>query len=419
MVIRDLNWALVDGALGHTGSFLVKRLIELDWKVVATDLEKEDREILMTKEKVFNQSSESLDCRNWENVIFIPTDLTKKKTLELLFSKDLINNKTQNYDVIFHPASLYDYGAPYELLHEINYVGLRNFLDVILNYADEENTTPPRFVHWSTCGVYGEPDYQTDKNGYIYPIGENAPYNPPNNYSQTKVEQEKLILKTAKKRPDFTYTILRPAPIYGPYQTYGMFHIFYTSYIMGHSVLSKVYPKNKKLMMPMVYIDDLIRAAIFLAEKDEAINEVYNVINDSPLQEHFLEFIYYELGTTFSVFPVPWFFFRVLCKILYYLAKRKEKKNKKLGIRSKFDLPMVQYLTHQYYFSNEKLKKLGFQFEYNNFQKGVYETIDWYKRHNWLPMDIKPTPDYINTIPKPPIIPKREYKTPMEGGETF
>ncbi|TFF63656.1 MAG: SDR family oxidoreductase, partial [Promethearchaeota archaeon] len=224
-----MKWALVDGALGHTGSFLVKKLVENNWRVVATDLEQSERDIIMTKEKVFNQPNESLDCRDLESVKYISSNLTKKATLKQLFSEKLIANKKKNYDVVFHPASLYDYGASYELLHQINYNGLKNLLDVMLNYADKINSKPPRFMHWSTCGVYGEPEYQKDDEGFIYPVGEDAPFNPPNNYSQTKVEQEKLILETTKKNPYFRYTIIRSAPIYGPYQSYGMFHIFFTS----------------------------------------------------------------------------------------------------------------------------------------------------------------------------------------------
>ncbi len=415
----NLKWALVDGALGHTGSFLVKKLIEEDWNVVATDLKPEERDKVMTKERVFHQPSGTLDCKGWENVTYISSDLTKKNTLKRLFSEDLIKNEKRNYDIIFHPASLYDYGASYPVLHQINYVGLKNLLKVMLNYTEKLKSSLPRFIHWSTCGVYGEPRYEKDDDGFIYPIGEDAPYNPPNNYSQSKVEQEKLILKTAEKHPNFSYTILRSAPIYGPYQTYGMFHVFFTSYIMGHSVLAKIYPKNKKLMMPMIHIEDLIRATLFLAESEDAENEVFNIINDSPLQEHFLEFIYDELGITYSIFPMPWFLFKFFCKILFYIAKRKERKREKRNVRSKFDLPMVKYLTHQYYFSNNKLKELGFQFEHNNYMDGIYETIVWYKKHGWLPTEVKPNPDYINTKSKSPLPQKREYKTPMEGGEVF
>ena len=47
---------LVDGALGHTGSFLVKFLLDSgEWDIVATDLQSEDRAKLMTKETVFSK----------------------------------------------------------------------------------------------------------------------------------------------------------------------------------------------------------------------------------------------------------------------------------------------------------------------------------------------------------------------------
>lgn len=415
-----MKYALVDGAFGHTGSFLVKELVENGWKVVATDLEKEERTHVMTKEQLFDyDKKEFLDCRKWENVKFIPSDLTKKKTLTQLFSEKLFDAKNQNYDVIFHPASLYDYGASYELLHKVNYEGLKNLLETIFEYSDRINTKLPRFIHWSTCGVYGEPIYQKDEKGFIYPVDETAPYNPPNNYSQTKVEQEKLIFETAEQHSEFNYTILRPAPIYGPYQTYGMFHIFYTILMMGHSILAKVFPKRKKLMMPMIHVEDLVRAAVFVSQKEDAINEIYNIINDSPLQEQFLEFVYNELGITFSVIPMPWRIFKILNRFTYFLAKRKEKKANKLGIRPKFDLPMVEYLIHQYYFSNKKLKDLGFEFKYNNFQKGVFETIAWYKKHGWLPKRKEELPEYVNREPKKPLISETHYLTPMEGGNIY
>ena len=47
---------------------------------------------------------------------------------------------------------------------------------------------------------------------------------------------------------------------------------------------------------------------------------------------------------------------------------------------------MVKYVTHQYAFSNKKLKKLGYQFTYDTW-KGFAQTIDWYYEHNWLPTE--------------------------------
>jgi nucleoside-diphosphate-sugar epimerase len=415
-----LKLALVDGALGHTGSFLVKYLIEDGWEVVATDLDEQKRGKIMTKERLFSADLKHLDCREWPHVKYIPADLTKENTLKQLFSEELFQNyEKRNYDVIFHPASLYDYGASYELLHSVNYMGLKNLLEVALEYSEQNSLNLPKFIHWSTCGVYGEPNYRKDEDGLIFPVGESAPYNPPNNYSQTKVEQEKLIFEFAKENSEFDYIILRPAPIYGPYQSYGMYHIFFTAYIMGHAVLVKIFPKKKKLMMPLIHVVDLVRAAIFLAKKDDVSNEIFNIINDPPLQEQFMQFVYKETDITFSTLPLPWVLYKLLAKFTYYLARRRQKKAKEYGMRPTYDLPMVGYLTHQYYFSNKKLKDLGFEFFYNDFKKGVSETIGWYKQNDWFPSEDLTKPDYINEQPKKPWEPSEEYKTPMEGGEIF
>ena len=286
-----MKYALVDGALGHTGSFLVKFLLESgDWHVVATDLAPEEREKLMTKETVFSRDLEYMDCREWggENLTYVPADLTKKESLKALFSKDLFDGDRKNYDVIFHPASLYDYFAEYELLHKINYGGLKNLLEVMEEVSKETNTKLPRFIHWSTCGVYGEPIYSKNKKGYIHPISEDSPFDPPNNYSITKTEQEILIREWTETHPDFKWTVIRPAPIYGPFQSYGMFHIFYMIKKVGYMPLPKVFPKKKKLMMPMVHVEDLARSAIFLAEKEEAVGQAYNLCGDPTMQEHFM-----------------------------------------------------------------------------------------------------------------------------------
>jgi len=198
-----------------------------------------------------------------------------------------------------------------------------------------------------------------------------------------------------------------------------MFHVFYTAYIMGHSILPKMFPKKKKLMMPLVHVEDLARAAIYLAERDESIGEIYNILSDSPLQEDWLESLYNEIGISFTTIPLPSFIHAAFAKLLFYIAKKKEKKAKKYGIRPKFDLPMLGYLTHQYYFSNKKVKDLGFQFKYDDFKHGIHETIKWYEENGWLPSLEYHPPNYINIEPKPSILSKKEYKTPMEGGVIF
>jgi len=371
---------LVDGARGHTGTFLVKELLESepDCKIIATDLPIDDRKELMKKETVFtkelNYMTEILEN---ERVEYIAADLTKPETLKPLF-------KDKKYNVIYHPASLYDYFADLEILRKINVDGTRNLLEIACKTQDLKKM---KFVHWSTCGVYGQPKYKHDKKlKHVIPADENAPYNPPNNYCISKVEQEE-VLKEFYEKKKLKMTIIRPAPIYGPYQMYGMYHIFLLVYIMGHAMVPCIYPRKRyRLAFPSIHVEDLVRAAIFVSKKDEAIGEAYNVIHDITWQGEAMERIYEELALTWTYVPIFWPFYKLVSKIAFWIVKRKQKKAKKLGIRPLIDAPMAGYITHQYAFSNQKLKDLGYEFKYQTID-GFSQTIRWYLDHGWFPTE--------------------------------
>ncbi|MCP4764289.1 MAG: NAD(P)-dependent oxidoreductase [archaeon] len=365
--------ALVTGALGHTGSFLVNLLIDEGWTVVATDLEPKTRKDLMKKETVFSDKYKYMSIEH-EGVTFIAANLIEKESLKALFKEE------KDYDVIFHPASLYDYFAELELLRKINVGGLQNFLEVIHEtYGDDM----PRFIHWSTCGVYGEPEYEKNSKGFVLPSDETAPYAPPNNYSISKMEQE-IVLKEFSDQHPLKWTIIRPAPIYGPYQTYGAFHIFKMVQKMGHMVLPIIFPKNKKLMMPMIHVEDLVSAALFLYDKDEAIGEAYNLVGDTTTEEEWMEFSFQELGLQYTHIPVWYKIYKIAAKIAFIWAESQEKRAKRFGVRPKFDLPMAGYIIHNYFFTNKKIKDLGFKFEYGNPFKGTRQTLRWYIDRGWL-----------------------------------
>jgi nucleoside-diphosphate-sugar epimerase len=367
---------LVDGAKGHTGTTLINEILNTkpDWRIIATDLPTEKRSLVMTKETVFSgRFKYKTEVLEDEKVTYISADITDKKSMESVF----INRK---YDIIFHIASLYDYFAPLEELRKNNVEGIRNLLEVILI---TQNLTNLRFVHWSTCGVYGEPNYKKDENGYPLPVDEATPYNPPNNYSLSKMEQE-MVLKDYIENAHLKATIIRPAPIMGPYQIYGMFHIFQLLYRSGVGPGIHIYPRRKRLAMPLIHVEDLVRAALFLAEKEESIGETYNLTIDPCFQEDFLEYAADLLNVNYFNFPLWWPFYILFSKLLYRVNKRKEQKARKLNSRPPVDSAMTSYTIHQYLFSNNKIKRLGFQFKFPDYKSATKDTIDWYLRNNWL-----------------------------------
>ncbi|MFX1489782.1 MAG: NAD-dependent epimerase/dehydratase family protein [Promethearchaeota archaeon] len=367
---------LVDGAKGHTGTFLIKEILtsKPDWNIIATDLSTEKRNELMTKETIFtNRFKYMTEVLENERIIFQPADLTDKESLKNIF----VNKK---FDIIFHTASLYDYFAPLDLLRKINVEGLTNLLQVIFETQDVNKL---KFIHWSTCGVYGESKYLRDQKGYPLPSDEHAPYNPPNNYSLSKKEQE-LVLKDHIENHLLKAVILRPAPIMGPYQIYGTFHIIQLVNKSGFGPGIHIYPKKKRLAMPLIHVEDLVRSAIFLSEKDEALGEAYNVVIDVCFQEDFLEFLADLLNVGYFNFPIWWPFYKIFSKFLYWLNKRKEKKAKKLNSRPPVDISMAEYTTHQYLFSNKKIKDLGFKFKFPDYKTATKDTVEWYLKNKWL-----------------------------------
>ncbi|MBN2153408.1 MAG: NAD(P)-dependent oxidoreductase [Candidatus Lokiarchaeota archaeon] len=370
--------ALVTGASGHTGSFLVNLLADHGWHVTATDLAQDRRSRVITKEEIFDVPRERLSIDR-PGVEFIPADLTDKETIQPLFE-----GEQHGYCTVFHTASLYDYFAPFELLERVNVGGLRNLLEACYGRRGarkNDGAEGPRFIHWSTCGVYGQPKYER----WDVPADETAPFNPPNDYSRTKMMQERLLEQWHREHGVPT-VIIRPAPIYGPYQAYGMFHVYHLVRTVGSVPVVCLYPRSKRLRMPMVHVEDLVRAAEFLADApaEKVVGEAFNAIGDCGYQEDFMAYIAQLLGADYSYISVPWFVYVILARITYRRAVGRMKGLARKGKRPRYDAPMAEYITHQYFFSNEKIKRLGFKYEYPDMFVGTKRTVDWYLDHGWL-----------------------------------
>ena len=97
--------ALVTGACGFTGTHILELLAkEGGYSVIATDLKGSERKFFYTESEVaapvyYEDFWRSLNM----DIKFIHSDLTKKEELKPLFAYDI--------DVVFNPASLYDYFA--------------------------------------------------------------------------------------------------------------------------------------------------------------------------------------------------------------------------------------------------------------------------------------------------------------------
>ncbi len=344
------NTILVTGACGFTGTHMLEHLARecSDARIVATDLADSDRDQFYTSssgdspEPVYHR--QILDAVDLE---FVPTDMTDEDDMERLAAY-------AEYDTVYNIASLFDYFATRENLYDVNVNGTRNLLRAL---RDQE----PRLIHWSTLGVLGDA-------GFDEPKRESDPYHPHNRYCESKVVQEQIVQSYSDS---FDMTIIRPAPIYGPRHQYGVQHIVDVLERLHFVPVFKIYPRQKQLQFPSVHVRDLVRAATYLATNDAAIGEAYNVLSDCIRQDELMHFMAKQLSLPSVTIPVPFSVYAGSSIISYFIARRIEKECRKRGRRPLVDAPMVRYLTANMWFSNEKIKNAGFEFQYTDPRDGL------------------------------------------------
>lgn len=400
---------LVTGACGFSGSYLVKHLLEQGRSVRATDLES------ARKGKKFSDLSSAIDLDfERDGVEWVPSDLTRPETLRPLFD---------NGDVgcLFHTASLYDYSAPWEMLERINIQGISNLLDAAERGGIE------RMIHWSTCGVYGHSHFPAAHlegrphrplvefiwNVLVRPWQADSEYRRPTRKptNQPMTEERSNPRNTAGKTPEGTYfsneysrskwiqeqivwrhhrenglpvTVVRPAPIYGPGSDYGV-----TGLLVELSEgLLPLYPAASKYLLfgGNVHAHDVARAVVFLSERPETIGEDYN-LSDSHMITHrqAIEFATTLLGRRVHFIPgIPLLlwqkFVMAVARAAYWLEK-----NYPGYTRSRvLDMGQLNYLTIGIWVRNNKIRDLGFEFEYSDFRDGLADTTAWLIEKGWV-----------------------------------
>lgn len=392
---------IVTGGCGLTGTYLIKHLVDEGRKVRATDL----AGAYDTPKAVDLRRAVDLDFKR-DGVEWVPSDLTDSRTLPPLFEGDI--------GCLYHTASLYDYSAPWQALEKVNIEGVKNLLDAAGNGGIE------RMIHWSTCGVYGHPNFPGSylegralrpaleflwnvlvrpwKKDPAFERPGRKPTNQPmtegrsnprntdgdrpvgtylsNEYSRSKWIQEQLVWK-AYRETGLPVTVVRPAPIYGPGSDYGVTGLL----IEMSEGLLPLYPAASKFLMfgGNVHARDIARAAVFLAGTPESIGEDYNVA-DSDLLTHreAIETASKLLGRRVRFVPgIPMPLWQQVVRGVsaanYFLEKRFPSYTRSRVL----DRGQITYLTMGIWISNRKIRNLGFEFEYSDFREGLADTIAW------------------------------------------
>ena len=214
------------------------------------------------------------------------------------------------------------------------------------------------FVHVSTVGVHGHIEDGLADENYRFAPGDG--------YQRTKLEGEQWI-KDFGDENGLPYTIIRPAPIFGPgdMRLLKIFRMVSKGYLL---MLGK-----GRGMYHLVHVDDLTNAIALAGLAPAARGEALIAAGDEPISiEAMSKIIARALGRKVRTVRLPILPF-------YWAADVCSAVCKPLGIAPPIYRRRVDFYTKDRQFDNGKIRRcLDYEFGYDN-EKGIVETANWYR----------------------------------------
>lgn len=331
---------LVTGASGFIGSFIVQEALKRRFGVWAGVRATSSRKYL-TERKIH----------------FLELDFAHPNELRAQLSG---HKGTYNkFDYIVHCAGVTKCTNQHEFDH-VNYLQTKYFLDTLL----ELNMVPKQFIYISTLSVFGpirEKDYT--------PIREDDMPAPNTAYGLSKLKAELYI----QSLPGFPYVIFRPTGVYGPREAD---YFLMAKSIKQHVDFSVGY---KRQDLTFVYVKDIVQAVFRGIEKQVSRRAYFLSDGNVYSSRAFSDLIQKELGEPFVIhLKCPLIILKVVSLLAEFAASRSGK-----GSTLNSDKYKIMKQRNWQCDITPAMHELGYAPEYD-LEKGVKETIAWYKDEGWL-----------------------------------
>jgi len=250
-------------------------------------------------------------------------------------------------------------GVTYADFQRANVMPTRNLLDAVREaYAGTR-----RFVHVSSLASYGPSTKQR-------PHREDSPRRPIEHYGRSKLEAEEVVEAAGDA---VAWTIIRPSGVYGPGDV-DYFELF-KSVERGWNLFFG----NRERMFSAVYVDDLVRAVLDAAERDETRGKGYFVCDGEPITwDAYQEHIVRASGRKVRTVDLPEALVR-LAALGGELATRIDKKPR-LFNRQKAAMGAEDAWTCQH---DALCRDAGYAPEVD-VAEGVKRTLAWYRAERWV-----------------------------------
>ena len=331
---------LITGASGFIGSFLIEEALKRGLSTWAGMRGSSSKRYLQQPE-----------------LHFLVLDFANLETLK----KQLTTHKEQYgaFDYVVHCAGATKCRNKEEF-EQTNYQQTVHFVEALQSL----NMVPKQFLYVSTLSVFGpirEDDYS--------PILESDIPQPNTAYGQSKLKSEQYL----QGLKDFPYVIFRPTGVYGPREA----DYFLMAKSIGNHVDFSVGYKRQDLTF--VYVKDVVQA-IFAAIDKKITRRAYFLSDGNVYpSRRFSDLIQKEMNKSFVI--------RIKCplivlKIVSLLAETGAGLSGKSSTLNSDKYKIMKQRNWQCDITPAR-EELGYTPQYD-LERGVKETIAWYKREEWL-----------------------------------
>ncbi len=319
--------SLVTGAAGFIGQHLVEQLVEGGVQVRASAPPWEDMGSLRARE-----------ARG--EIQLVTADLTRAQTLPPLFEG--------NVERVFHLGAICNFSTPYPVLRDVNVGGVEKISALALESGVR------CFVYMGSTSVYAK---SASKGGAI--VTEDAARAPTNAYGRSKRDAEDVLRE--RQHEGLGTILLRPCTVYGPGCTDGAGKVF-----SRPSSIAAI-PGNGKQRLSNVRVEDVAAAAVYLADREEALGQAFNVADDShPGIEEALMLAAEVFGGKPPGIHLPIPLLELIARVQGSVARLR-------GQIPDLELDALAYLRDDYVVDNQKLKTSGYRLRYPDFNESMRE----------------------------------------------
>jgi nucleoside-diphosphate-sugar epimerase len=242
----------------------------------------------------------------------------------------------------------------------VNVAGTKNLLEACHGQKLE------RFVHLSSTGVIGASGAGV--------VDECTPCHPRSAYERSKYAGEQIVLALSKKS-QVPATVIRPPNVFGEErpQNGDVWLAWLTAIQKGWFRFIGIGDS----VANYIYVGDVVRACMLLAETDEAVGEVY-IVSDSCSLRDFVGATAEFLGVNMPGNLPTW--------LAYTLAVGFEVAGKVAHFSPPLTVRRVRALTSRIVYSSDKLRReLGFS-PVVGWREGLRRTLEWYRQQGLLPL---------------------------------